>query len=129
MYYVGQYLEQQKVVSVCSHVGSYLCIRKFFAKNFPARTSFKKSCYTSTYFLCILSGKTFFLLNQLKISTATNLTENFKSGTLSPKNINIGKTKEWYALTLCLTYIIFYIISYYISLISYPTYIILILYC
>ena len=41
--------------------------------------------HTSTYFLCIFSGKLFFLLNQLKISTPTDLAEIFKSTTLSHK--------------------------------------------
>ena len=61
--------------------------RLFSRKNFPAATRvWSKINYgdestgsqTFNYFLCILSGKSFFLFNQLKILVDTDLVENFK---------------------------------------------------
>ena len=59
----------------------------FSRKNFPAATRvWSKINYgdestgsqTFNYFLCVFSGKSIFLFNQLKIFTVTDLVENFK---------------------------------------------------
>ena len=60
------------------------------------------SCQTFNCLLCICSRKTFFLCNQLKISTVTYLVENFKSERVCCKisaSKKLGHVRyPWYAL-------------------------------
>ena len=82
---------------MCSQVASYLCITKFSSRLFSQGFT-QKNCGVKIvlvmnqpdpelYLLSmdIFSGKTFFLLNELKILTITDLVEISKSGTLSRK--------------------------------------------
>ena len=58
---------------------------KFFKKSLSNSLLISEISQTSTLFLCIFSGKKYFLLNQLKISTVTDLVKIFNSETLFRK--------------------------------------------